>query len=530
MATAPAESPAACKSFPELAGAKPVANLSPAVLIETILARGEAKLSARGAVTAETGEFTGRTPPNRYIVKDKLTAETVAWGATNQAISEESFEKVRQRMARYVQGREVFVQDLFAGGDPAYRLKVRVVNELAWHNLFVHQLFLRPTAAERRDFTPDFTIVSMPGCKAVPAEDGTKTSTYILVNFTQKLILIGGTYYAGEMKKSIFSVLNFLLPQKGVMGMHCSANVGKDGDTALFFGLSGTGKTTLSADPERRLIGDDEHGWGGNGVFNFEGGCYAKCIHLSEKGEPQIWNAIRFGTVLENVILDPSTRIPDFDNQTRTENTRAAYPIDYIDNAILDSRGPHPKNVVLLTADAFGVLPPIAKLTVPQAMYHFLSGYTAKLAGTEAGVTQPKATFSTCFGEPFLPLPPMTYAKMLGELVVKHQAQCWLINTGWTGGGYGTGKRMSLDHTRTMVRAALAGQLAKAKFTPDPIFGLPIPDAVPGVPATVLNPRNTWKVGAEYEKAAKELAGLFRKNFERFQGVTPEVLGAGPKG
>ncbi len=526
MATAPAET---VPGFPELDDARPITNLAPAALIEHILARKEAQLSARGAVTAATGKFTGRTPPNRFIIKDDLTRDKVAWGSVNQPISEESFEKVRRRMAAYVKGREVFVQDLYSGGDPDYRLKVRVVNELAWHNLFVHQLFLRPTAQERQSFSPDFTIVSMPGCSAVPTEDGTRTGTYILVNFTRRLILIGGTYYAGEQKKSIFSVLNFLLPLRGVLGMHCSANVGKDGDAAIFFGLSGTGKTTLSADPERRLIGDDEHGWGPNGVFNFEGGCYAKCIHLSETGEPQIWNAIRFGTVLENVVLNPDTRVPDFDDQSRTENTRAAYPLDYIDGAILSSRGPHPKNVVLLTADAFGVLPPISRLSVPQAMYHFLSGYTAKLAGTEVGVTEPKATFSTCFAEPFLPLPPRTYATMLGERVKQHKAQCWLINAGWTGGGYGVGKRMSLEHTRTMVRAALAGKLGNAKYTPEPFFGLPIPDHVPGVPDSVLNPRTTWKDGAAYETAAGKLAQLFRENFKQFEGVPAEIQAAGPK-
>jgi len=517
-------------AFPELQTTRPVANLATAPLIERILARGEAQLSARGAVTAATGEFTGRTPPNRFIVKDALTADQVAWGKSNQPISPEAFEKVRRRMARYLDGREVFVQDCFAGGDPAYRLKVRVVTELAWHSLFVHQLFLRPSAADLEGFVPDFTIVSMPGCQAVPAEDGTATGTYILVNFERRLILIGGTYYAGEMKKSIFSVLNFLLPSRGVFPMHCSANIGPDGDTALFFGLSGTGKTTLSADPHRRLIGDDEHGWGANGVFNFEGGCYAKCIKLSEQGEPEIWNAIRFGTVLENVVLDPRTRIPNFDDDSKTENTRAAYPIEFIENAVLSARGGHPRNVVLLTADAFGVMPPIARLSVPQAMYHFLSGYTAKLGGTEAGIKEPKATFSTCFGEPFLPLSPMTYAKMLGERITQHQARCWLINTGWTGGAYGVGSRMKLSHTRAMVRAALSGQLDQAACTTDPVFQLSIPSAVPEVPSEVLNPRNTWKDGAAYDKAARHLAGLFRDNFQRFSGASAEVVAAGPKG
>ncbi|HXR97903.1 MAG TPA: phosphoenolpyruvate carboxykinase (ATP) [Terriglobales bacterium] len=516
-------------AFPELSTTRPIANVATAPLIEIILGRGEAHLSARGAVAARTGKFTGRTPPNRFIVKDALTADRVAWGKSNQAISAESFEKVRRRMAAYLNGREVFVQDCFAGGDPAYRLKVRVVTELAWHSLFVHQLFIRPSAEDLQGFTPDFTIVSMPGCEAVPAEDGTASGTYILVNFERRLILIGGTYYAGEMKKSIFSVLNFLLPERGVMPMHCSANVGPDGDSALFFGLSGTGKTTLSADANRRLIGDDEHGWGANGVFNFEGGCYAKCIHLSETGEPEIWNAVRFGTVLENVKLDPATGVPDFEFEGWTENTRAAYPIEYIDNAVLSARGPHPKNVVLLTADAFGVMPPIARLSVPQTMYHFLSGYTAKLAGTEAGVTEPKATFSTCFGEPFMPLSPMVYAKMLGERVTQHGARCWLINTGWTGGAYGVGTRMKLSHTRTMVRAALSGALDKAKYNTDPIFGLEVPAEVPGVPTEVLNPRNTWKDAAAYEKAARHLAGLFRSNFERFSDASAEIAAAGPR-
>ncbi len=529
MATAPAETFAPA-SFPELAAATPISNLSTAPLVERILARGEARLSARGAVTASTGEFTGRTPTNKFIVKNAPTAATVAWGKINQPISPEVFEKVRRRVAAYVKGREVFVQDCFGGADPAYRLRVRVVTELAWHSLFAHQLFLRPTAAELADFAPDFTIVAMPGCRAVPAEDGTATGTYILVDFERRLVLIGGTYYAGEIKKSVFGILNFLLPARDVFPMHCSANVGPEGDTALFFGLSGTGKTTLSADSHRRLIGDDEHGWGAHGVFNFEGGCYAKCIRLSEAGEPQIWNAIRFGTVLENVTLDDATRIPNFDDESKTENTRAAYPVEFIDNAIPEGRGPHPQNVVLLTADAFGVLPPISRLQVPQAMYHFLSGYTAKLAGTEAGVREPKATFSTCFGEPFLPLSPMTYARMLGERVTRHNVRCWLVNTGWTGGAYGVGKRMALAHTRAMVRAALAGELDSVTYTTDPIFNLSVPTAVPGVPAEALHPRTAWKDTAAYEAKARELAGLFQKNFERFTDASAEIKAAGPRG
>ena len=529
MATAPAETFAPA-SFPELAAAHPISNLATPLLVERILARGEARLSARGAVTAVTGEFTGRTPTNKFIVKNAPTAATVAWGKVNQPISPEVFEKVRRRVAAYVRGREVFVQDCYGGADPAYRLRVRVVTELAWHSLFAHQLLIRPPAAELADFTPDFTIVAMPGCKAVPAEDGTPTGTYILVDFERRLVLIGGTYYAGEIKKSVFGILNFLLPARDVFPMHCSANVGPDGDTALFFGLSGTGKTTLSADSHRRLIGDDEHGWGANGVFNFEGGCYAKCIRLSESGEPQIWNAIRFGTVLENVTLDETTRVADFDDESRTENTRAAYPIDFIDNAILEGRGPHPRNVVMLTADAFGVLPPISRLSVPQAMYHFLSGYTAKLAGTEAGVREPKATFSTCFGEPFLPLPPMTYARMLGERVTRHHARCWLVNTGWTGGAYGVGKRMALAHSRAMVRAALAGELDNVACVEDSVFNLSVPTAVPGVPSEALQPRKAWKDAAAYEAKARELAGLFRANFERFPDASAEIRAAGPRG
>lgn len=515
--------------FPESANVTVRQNLPPAVLVETSLARGEGRLTARGALTCRTGEFTGRTPTNRFIIDDAITHDRVAWGKVNQPASPETFEKVRRRMAAYLSGREVFVQDVYGGGDPQYRLRVRVVTEMAWHSLFARQLFLRPAEAERKNFEPDFTVISLPGCKAVPSEDGTRTGTFILVNFERRMVLIGGTAYAGEIKKSVFGVLNFLLPERGVMPMHCSANVGADGTSALFFGLSGTGKTTLSADPQRRLIGDDEHGWGANGVFNFEGGCYAKCIKLSESGEPQIWNAIRFGTVLENVTIDANTRVADFDDESITENTRAAYPIDYIDNAVLNSRGPHPSDVVLLTADAFGVLPPIARLSVPQALYHFLSGYTAKLAGTEAGVKEPNATFSTCFGEPFLPLPPTTYARMLGERVREHKVRCWLINTGWTGGPFGVGTRMKLDYTRAMVNAALAGALEKTAFTADPIFGIEVPRSVPGVPDKVLNPANTWSDPAAHRAAAQRLAGLFVENFKRFSGIAPEVAAAGPK-
>jgi phosphoenolpyruvate carboxykinase (ATP) len=528
MATAPAETFAPA-SFPELAAAIPVTNLATALLVERILARGEARLSARGAVTAVTGEFTGRTPTNKFIVKNAPTASTVAWGKVNQPISPEVFEKVRRRMAAYVKGREVFVQDCHAGADPAYRLRVRVVTELAWHSLFVHQLFLRPAAQELIDFVPDFTIVAMPGCRAVPAEDGTTTGTYILVDFERRLILIGGTYYAGEMKKSIFGVLNFLLPARGVFPMHCSANVGPDGDTALFFGLSGTGKTTLSADSHRRLIGDDEHGWGDHGVFNFEGGCYAKCIRLSLEQEPQIWNAIRFGSVLENVAVDPRTRRLNFDSDELTENTRAAYPLEFIEGSVVPGVGGHPRNVVLLTADAFGVLPPISKLTPEQTMYHFLSGYTAKVAGTERGLgNEPEATFSACFGGPFLPRPAAVYAGLLGEKLRRHDSRCWLVNTGWTGGPYGVGERMKLKYTRAMLRSATAGDLDYVPTVTDPVFGLAVPSTCPGVPPRFLDARGMWADKDAYDRAARDLSVRFNKNFAKFKGVAPEVAAAAP--
>ena len=503
-------------------------NLFPAPLVEAALRRGEAELAARGSLVAGTGKRTGRSPKDKFTIKDAITENKVAWGSANQPFSPDKFDALYERVLDHLKGKELFVQDLFCGADPKYTLPIQVINEYAWHNLFVQQLFIRPTAEELKTHKPEFTIVSAPSFKADPRRDGTNGEVFILVNFSKKLVLIGGTEYAGEMKKSIFGVMNFVLPERNVFPMHCSANVGADGVTALFFGLSGTGKTTLSADPGRRLIGDDEHGWSATGVFNFEGGCYAKCIRLSAENEPQIYNALHFGSVLENVVLDPVTRVPDYDDDSKTENTRAAYPVEYIDNAVIPGFGGHPKNLVFLTADAFGVLPPVSKLTPEQAMYHFMSGYTAKVAGTEAGVTEPQATFSTCFGAPFMPLPPKVYAEMLGRRLREHNAQCWLVNTGWQGGPYGVGKRMSLPYTRAMVNALVEGKLANVEFEIEPAFGLSIPKSCPGVPPELLKPRNSWKDKAAYDKMAADLSARFAKNFEQFD-APPEVKAAGPK-
>ncbi len=511
-----------------LGGDKVHRNLYPAPLAEAALRRDEAELAARGSLVAGTGKRTGRSPKDKFTIKDAVTENKVAWGSANQPFSSDKFDALYERVLDYLKGKELFVQDLYCGADPKYRLPIQVINEYAWHNLFVRQLFIRPTAEELKTHTPEFTILSAPGFKADPKRDGTNSEVFILINFSKKLVLIGGTEYAGEMKKSIFGIMNFLLPDRNVFPMHCSANIGADGVTALFFGLSGTGKTTLSADPTRRLIGDDEHGWSASGIFNFEGGCYAKCIRLSPENEPQIYNALGFGSVLENVVLDPVTRIPDYDDDSLTENTRAAYPVEFIDNAVIPGFGGHPRNVVFLTADAFGVLPPVSKLTPEQAMYHFMSGYTAKVAGTEAGVTEPQATFSTCFGAPFMPLPPKVYAEMLGRRLREHNAQCWLVNTGWQGGPYGIGKRMSLPYTRAMVNALVEGELANVEFEVEPAFGLSIPQSCPGVPPELLNPRNSWKDKAAYDKMAADLSTRFAKNFEQFD-ATPEVKAAGPK-
>ncbi len=505
-------------------------NLSPAELVEQAVKRGEGQLTQDGPLLAITKPHTGRSPNDKYTVRE-ASSEKDIWWDKNNALTEAQFDQLHQKALAYLNERELFVRELYACADPANRLRVRLIDEVAWTNLFANNLFIRPAAKDLADFMPDFTILHAPELKADPKSDGTRSETVISINFAKKIILIMGTRYAGEVKKSVFTILNYLLPKKGVFSMHCSANTGSKGDTALFFGLSGTGKTTLSADPDRGLIGDDEHGWGDSGVFNFEGGCYAKVIKLSAEAEPEIFSTMkRFGTVLENVVIDPDTRALLLDLDTITENTRAAYPIDFIGNAVIPGIGGHPKNVMYLTADAFGVLPPISKLTPEQAMYHFLSGYTAKLAGTERGVTEPQATFSTCFGAPFLPLHPTVYAKMLGEKLAKHHAQVWLVNTGWSGGPYGIGSRMKIAYTRTMVRAALNGDLDKVPTQIDPIFGLPMPMACPGVPPEVLNPRNTWTDKDAYDKKAKELAALFVKNFEQFKAqAKPEVIAAGPK-
>ncbi|MFD2171049.1 phosphoenolpyruvate carboxykinase (ATP) [Tumebacillus lipolyticus] len=505
-------------------------NLSVPSLVETAVKYGEGLVTSTGALSVTTGKYTGRSPKDKFIVEDALSKDHVHWGPVNQPFSQEKFDALYAKVLSHLKTKdELFIFDGFAGADETYRLPIRIINEYSWQNLFVHTLFIRPTAAELETHDPQFTVIGVPSFLADPAVDGTSSETFILVSFEKRVVLIGGTHYAGEMKKSIFSVMNFLLPQKGVMPMHCSANVGQSGDVALFFGLSGTGKTTLSADPNRNLIGDDEHGWSDDGVFNFEGGCYAKCIRLTAANEPEIWNAIKFGAVLENVVVDQASRVADYDSDQLTENTRAAYPIDSIPGAVLPSVGGHPNVIVFLTADAFGVLPPIAKLTKEQAMYYFLSGYTSKLAGTERGVTEPEATFSTCFGAPFLPLAPTVYAELLGEKITKHDAKVYLVNTGWTGGGYGEGSRMKLSYTRAMVTAAIEGRLDTANYEIDPIFGLALPTEVDGVPAEVLNPRNTWENKEAYDVQAKDLASRFINNFEKFGTVSDEIKSAAPK-
>ena len=505
-------------------------NLSPAQLYEKALARGEGRLAHMGGFTAVTSPHTGRSPNDKFTVKESLTGASINWGAVNVPMSEEHFDSLREKVLTYLNDQELFVCDARGGAHPQHGLNVRVVTHNAWHNLFAYNMFLRPTPEDLVAFQPDFTVLHAPGLLVDPESHGTNSGTFIVVNFQERQVLIGGSNYAGEIKKSIFSVLNYMLPDQGVLPMHCSANLGSDDDTALFFGLSGTGKTTLSADPERGLIGDDEHGWGDDGIFNFEGGCYAKTIRLSPKGEPEIYQATQmFGTILENVILDEQSREIDFDNGEITENTRASYPIHYIPNAVIPGRGGHPENVVFLTADAFGVLPPISRLSPEQAMYHFLSGYTAKVAGTERGITEPKATFSACFGAPFLPRAPGEYATMLGERLREHGSNVWLVNTGWSGGGHGVGSRMKLSYTRAVVSAALAGKLEDVPTAADPVFGLYIPAEIPGVPSEVLNPRDTWADGAAYDAAAAKLAVMFRDNFKQFEAQVPDgVKNAGP--
>lgn len=504
-------------------------NLSVAGLVEKVLQRNEGSLTAQGAVCAETGHYTGRSPKDKFIVKDEESKDTVDWGNVNQPISEEIFEGLYEKVLDYLKNKdELFEFNGFAGSDEKYRLPIKVVNEFAWHNLFAHQMFIRPNQEELSSHETAFTVISAPTFKADPAIDGTRSEAFIMVSFKHRVVLIGGTEYAGEIKKSIFSVMNYLLPKEDVLPMHCSANVGREGDVALFFGLSGTGKTTLSADTNRRLIGDDEHAWSNSGVFNIEGGCYAKCINLSREKEPQIYDAIRFGSVLENVIVDADSKEPNYDDTSLTENTRAAYPIQNIDNIVQPSLAGHPNTIIFLTADAFGVLPPISKLTKEQAMYHFLSGYTSKLAGTERGVTSPQATFSTCFGSPFLPLHASVYAEMLGEKIDQFNSNVFLVNTGWTGGPYGEGHRMKLSHTRAMVQAALEGDLNSTETVKDPIFGLEIPTHCPGVPDDVLQPKRTWNNAEQYDQKAQELAQKFHKNFEKFDGVSDNIRKAGP--
>ncbi len=505
-------------------------NLPPARLVEEVIRRGEGALGPGGAVLVDTGHHTGRSPQDKFVVRDAVTADTVWWGPVNRPFASEAFDALLARVADHVSDRDLFVQDLAGGADPAYRLPIRVVTEHAWQSLFAQNLFLRPDAETRATQVPGFTVFAVPSFQADPARDGTRSSTFVILNFTQRIVLIGGTEYAGEIKKSIFTVLNYLLPQQGILPMHASANIGEDGTPALFFGLSGTGKTTLSTDPARTLIGDDEHGWGANGLFNFEGGCYAKVINLSASAEPEIFETThRFGTVLENVVYDPATHVLDLDSEAKTENTRGAYPLDFIPNASADGVGGHPAHVLLLTCDAFGVLPPVSRLTTPQALYHFLCGYTAKVAGTEIGLTAPEATFSSCFGEPFLPLSPVTYANMLGERLAQYGSRVWLVNTGWTGGVYGVGKRMSIAHTRAIVRAILEGSLDDVAVTPDPHFGMGVPVACPGVPTEVLTPRRTWADGDAFDATARDLAGRFAARFTQFADeVGPEIRTAGP--
>jgi phosphoenolpyruvate carboxykinase (ATP) len=505
-------------------------NLGAPQLYQFSLAAGEAVLSADGALCADTGEFTGRSPKDKFTVRDATTDKNM-WWAGNQSITADQFSALYADFLKHAEGMTLFAQDLYGGADPSFQIKTRVFTELAWHSLFIRTLLIRPEASALKDFVPELTIIDLPSFRADPKRHGVRSENVVAIDFARKIVLIGGSYYAGEMKKSVFTTLNYYLPAKGVLPMHCSANVGPKGDTAIFFGLSGTGKTTLSADPNRTLIGDDEHGWGSDGVFNFEGGCYAKCIKLSEEAEPQIFAASnRFGAVLENVVMDERTRVPDFDDGSKTENTRSAYPLDFIPNASRTGRAGQPKNVVMLAADAFGVLPPIAKLSPAQAMYHFLSGYTAKVAGTERGLgNEPQPEFSTCFGSPFLPLDPSVYGNMLRELIAKHNVDCWLVNTGWTGGKFGTGSRMPIKVTRALLTAALDGSLRNVDFRTDKYFGFAVPTALPGVPSEILDPVNTWKDKAEFDKTARALVGMFQKNFAKFEAqVDAEVRAAAP--
>ena len=506
-------------------------NLTPAELVEETLALGEGTLTDTGALAIETGTFTGRAPKDKFIVKDAKTENTVWWGDVNIPFSSEQFDKLYDRMRAYLTGKQVYVRDAFACADKNYQLNLRVVTETPWSNLFAYNMFLRPEMSELANFSPEWHVICAPGFLADPKTDGTRSANFAILNFSKKIIIIGGSGYTGEIKKGIFTVLNYVLPQeKNVLSMHCSANMGKDGDTAVFFGLSGTGKTTLSSDPLRRLIGDDEHGWTASGVFNFEGGCYAKTIDLSEEKEPQIYKAIKFGALLENIGFKADSSEVDYSDKSMTENTRVSYPIQHIDNVVLPSVGNTPKHVFFLTCDAFGVLPPISKLSKAQAMYHFMSGYTAKVAGTEAGITEPTTVFSTCFGAPFLPLHPAQYAEMLGKKLEETKAQVWLINTGWSGGSYGVGSRMSLKYTRAMITQALEGKLEQVSYETHPVFGLQMPTACENVPQDILNPKNTWKDKAAYDAKAKQLAEAFVQNFKKYEsGASEEIKAAAPK-
>ena len=507
-------------------------NLQTAPLVEHAIRRGEGRLTKDGALLVDTGKFTGRSVKDKFVVRDATTENTINWGAINQPMSPEHWANLKADfLAALKNEEELYVADLFGGSQPEYRVNVRVINQMAWHNLFVRTLLVRPKAEELTGFIPEYTIINLPSFKADPARHGSRSDTVIAVNLTEKLILIGNTEYSGEMKKGVFGLLNFLLPAQGVMPMHCSANIGADGKSAIFFGLSGTGKTTLSADASRTLIGDDEHGWSDTAVFNFEGGCYAKMINLSAEGEPEIYATTKmFGTILENVTMDEDTRELDFTDDSKTENTRGAYPIEFIPNTSEKNLGPPPSTIIFLTADAFGVLPPIARLTPDQAMYHFLSGYTAKVAGTEIGVTEPTATFSTCFGAAFMPRPPSVYGNLLKKRIAEGGAECWLVNTGWTGGKYGVGKRMPIKETRALLNAALDGSLNDVEFRKDPNFGFEVPVSVPGVDTSILDPRGTWSDPAQYDAMAAKLVDLFVENFAQFADQVDEgVRQAAPK-
>jgi len=504
-------------------------NLSVGELVEHALVRGEGILANNGALVVETGKYTGRSPKDRFIVQESTTKSEIHWNQHNQPLSEKHFSRLYNLAISYTQGRRLYIFDGYVGADPRYRYGVRIINEFASQNLFAHQLFLRPTPEELVNHYADFTVIALPGLKGDPEEHGINSEAFVVLHLSKKIVLIGGTAYAGEIKKAIFSMMNYYMTKHNVLPMHGAANMDNQGNTAIFFGLSGTGKTTLSADPNRSLIGDDEHGWSNQGIFNFEGGCYAKTINLDQQKEPQIWSAIGFGTIVENVVIEPQTRVLNYHDVSLTENARAAYPIDYIPNCELSGVGGHPKTIILLTADAFGVLPPIARLTTAQAMYHFLSGYTSKLAGTERGITTPQATFSACFGQCFFPLSPTVYAEMLGEKLHKHpETQVYLVNTGWSGGPYGVGKRIAINHTRTMVSAALNGDLAEVNYRPHPIFKVLVPNMVPGVPSEILDPQRTWIDKEGYVTQALRLARRFAENFQQFPHVAHEVMAAQP--